>query len=76
MFLLSKETHLMKKGGNQNFILLDRPGIDKKQRAALYNEQHAYTAFCRVSMYINSHAGILHSEVLMKFSKDTIKQRP
>lgn len=28
------------KGGNQNFILLDRPGIDKKQRAALYNEQH------------------------------------
>lgn len=26
-------------------------------------------------MYINSHAGILHSEVLMKFSKDTIKQR-
>lgn len=40
MFLLSTETHLMKKGGNQNFILLDRPGIDKKQRVALYNEQH------------------------------------
>lgn len=28
------------KKGNQNFILLVRPGIDKKQRAALYNEQH------------------------------------
>lgn len=28
------------KWGNQNFIFLDRPGIDKKQRAALYNEQH------------------------------------